>query len=410
MRKKINALFLWDYHTFTGFATVSKNLYKNFRKHFGENLQMDIVAINYFEDEYKEDLNTRVIPAKKFDVAKDDFGRYVFMKSLIDNDYDLIFIVQDLGVVSSMIPLLADIKKKKRQENRKSFKSIFYFPVDFALTPNLGVGLEFFDYLATYTEYGKTHTLAVNPKVRQKLYVIPHGNNSSDFYPIDKSEANAFRSEYFKVGSDRLIVTNVNRNQTRKDIPTTIFGFMEYWDKNPNAFLYLHMDAKDPMGWDLRTILSQTPLVEGKDYMLADMQANPKGYDVQTLNKIYNASDIFLTTATSEGWGLTITEAMATRTPVIAPDHTSVGEICGHGTRAYMLFDLIPAVAMVDNVIRWQSDIYEIADTIEKVKQHIDNNSGVLTSILDNAYEFVTSLKWEDISKKFIAAIEDLTK
>jgi hypothetical protein len=43
---------------------------------------------------------------------------------------------------------------------------------------------------------------------------------------------------------------------------------MEYWEShNKNAFLYLHMDPKDPMGWDLKTILKQTPLVEGIDYM-----------------------------------------------------------------------------------------------------------------------------------------------
>jgi hypothetical protein len=79
-----------------------------------------------------------------------------------------------------------------------------------------------------------------------------------------------FRKQYFGDNADKFIVGCVNRNQSRKDIPTTIFGFMEYWEShNKNALLYLHMDPKDPMGWDLKTILKQTPLKEGIDYMIS---------------------------------------------------------------------------------------------------------------------------------------------
>ena len=147
MNKNIHMLCLFDYNSMTGFATVSKNLVNNWKSSFGQNLKIDIVAVNYFGEDYSEGTNVRVISAKRKDVAKDDFGRYVFMRSLMDIDYDLIFIIQDLGVVVPTIPHLKKIYDEKKGAKRKLFKSIFYFPVDFALTPNLSVGMEFFDQI-----------------------------------------------------------------------------------------------------------------------------------------------------------------------------------------------------------------------------------------------------------------------
>ena len=110
MSKPIQILATFDYNAPTGFATVSKNLVKHWKKTFGDDLKLDIVAVNYFGDDYQEGSNIRVISAKKHDVAKDDWGRYVFMRSLKDIDYDLIFILGDLGTVVPMIPHLKEIK------------------------------------------------------------------------------------------------------------------------------------------------------------------------------------------------------------------------------------------------------------------------------------------------------------
>lgn len=402
-------LALFDYNTFTGFATVSKNLVKHFIEHYGERIQIDICAVNYFGDDYFEGDNIRVISAKRKDVAKDDFGRYVFMRSLSDLDYDLVFILQDLGVIVPCIPFFQKILKEKIIAGRKPFKSILYFPVDFALTPNLGKNLEFFDYLATYTEYGRSQVLRIKPNLLKKLHVVPHGTNMEEFNVLPIEQVQAFRNQYFGKNANKFIVTNVNRNQSRKDIPNTIFGFLEYHTEyNNNSFLYLHMNPKDPMGWDLRTILSQTPLKEGIDYRFPDDNEVNKGASVETMNLIYNATDVFLSTATGGGWELSVTEAMATKTPVLIPNHTSLGEIGKNGERAYMLDTLYPTVAMVDNIIRFQSDLYEIAEYLDDIKDDIDNQNPTLANKVGNAYNYVSSLDWKSLSQHFIKAINTL--
>lgn len=408
---QIKILCLFDYNCHTGFATVSRNLVKHWKNHFGDNLHLDICAVNYFGDDYNDGKNVRVISAKKKDVAKDDFGRYVFMRSLKDGEYDLIFILQDLGVVVPTIRFLKEIKKEKQVAGRKDFKSILYFPVDFALTPNLGVDIEFFDYLATYTEYGRSQVLRLKPNISKKLHVIPHGNDMDDFNYVDRQTIQEFRNQFFGKNANKFIVTNVNRNQSRKDIPNTIFGFLEYWEEyNQNAFLYLHMDPKDPMGWNLRTILAQTPLREGEHFQLTEEKYLQKGAPIEHIKNIYNSSDVFLSTATGGGWELSVTEAMACKVPVIIPNHTSLGEIGKGGERAYMLNTLYPTVAMVDNVIRFQADLYEIAETLDQVYKDKKSNALDQKIKIDNAYNFVYSLSWEPIAKTFIRAIRELTK
>jgi glycosyltransferase involved in cell wall biosynthesis len=299
----------------------------------------------------------------------------------------------------------------KKNGNRKQFKSILYFPVDFALTPNLAVGLEFFDVLATYTDYGKNHVLRLRPDLKAKVKVVPHGNNMENFFPVPSEEAQSFRKEYFKENADKFIVGCVNRNQPRKDIPTTIFGFLEYWEEhNKNSFLYLHMNPKDPMGWNLKTILSQTPLKEGVDYGFPPVEDYNKGSDVSKLNLIYNSLDCFLSTATGGGWELTVTEAMSARKPVVIPKHTSFEHLGGsNGERAYFLETLYPIVAPVDNIIRFQCDLYEISDVLHQV--YLDKTSRAIDQTLkiEKAFKFVESHDWKEISKSFSDDIKRLT-
>lgn len=411
--KKI--LMLCDYNAFTGFATVSKNIKKEIKNHFGDNIQLDICAINYFGDPYHEEDGTYVISAVKSATKKDDFGRFGFLKILNDsNEYDGIFIMQDLGVIVPIIPILKHIKDKKLKENRKNFKSIFYFPVDCKLIDVLVKDLEFFDLLLAYTQFGKNEIVKIRPDLKTKIKVIPHGNNPKDFYFISWSDIYKFRQEYFGENANKFIITNVNRNQPRKDIPTTIFAFIEAknrWQEEnlPNEpFLYLHMNAKDPMGWDIRAMMKFTDLVEGKDYKLLDDDLANKGASVEMLNKIYNASDLYLTTTLGEGWGLTLTEAMATRKPIICPLSTSFIEMTDNGNRVYSVENLIPFCGTNDNIIRQQCDVYEVADNIIHIAKGFDGQledvgfNDNLNNRLDSSQKYTQSLDWKEVCKTWI--------
>jgi glycosyltransferase involved in cell wall biosynthesis len=407
--KKMLALF--DYNSFTGFATVSRNLIREWKKTFRGRLKIDIVGINYFGEDYSEDEDVRVISAKKKDVGGDDFGRHVFLATLMKSEYDFVFIMQDLGVVVPMLSFFKKIRLDKIGKRERDFKSIYYFPVDFSLNPRLVEKIEFFNALYTYTEFGRQAILRHRPELKDKLRVVPHGTNMTDFFPMELGEKEEFRKAYFGKNADKFIVGCVNRNQSRKDIPTTIFGFLEFWETNKNSFLYLHMNPKDPLGWDLRLLLSQTPLREGKDFMFPSEDDYNKGAEISKLNKIYNSMDVFMTTATGGGWELTVTEAMTCKVPTIIPKHTSFEALGGEkGERTYYLTTLYPIAAMTDNIIRFQSDLYEIGDLLAYVHKEIRDNTMEHKTKLWNAYDFVSSLKWEGIAKEFSDEIQRLLK
>jgi glycosyltransferase involved in cell wall biosynthesis len=394
--------------TRTGFATVSSNIKREIKKAYGEQVSLDILGINHYGEDYVEEDGTRVFSAKINDVKNDDFGRYYFLKMVQEGDYDGIFIIQDLGVIHPIIPILESIKQKKKEANKKLFKSIWYFPVDCHLFATLTRHLEFFDVVVTYTEFGRDEILKFRPDLKGKIKVVNHGNNPKDFYPLNEEEKKKFRKEYFGKNADKLIITNVNRNQPRKDIPNTIFGFIEAkrdWKQNgltKEPFLYLHCMPKDPLGHDLRAILMQTQLVEYKDFMLLPKQYEENLLGVDMLNGIYNASDIFITTTLGEGWGLTITEAFATKLPVIAPNTTSIKEISGEGSRAYLLETIVPFCSTVDNIIREQSDCWEIGERIIEVSNDLLNKNQKLNDKVEKAYKYVNTLTWEDVCKRWI--------
>jgi glycosyltransferase involved in cell wall biosynthesis len=410
--KEKKILILCDYAARTGFGTVSKNIIEQLKKHFGENLKKYIIAVNYFGEPYQEDEDTFVISAKINDVQKDDFGRYFFLKTLKENDYDGVFICQDLGVITPFIEVMQHIKAEKKENNQKSFKSIFYFPVDSQIIETLTKNIEFFDLIVTYTEYAREEILKHKPNLKGKIKVIPHGNNSKDFYPLPKEEALKFRKEFFGENADKFIVTNINRNQPRKDIPNTIFGFIEArdnWDANlPKPFLYLHCHPQDPMGWDIRAIMFQTTLKEDIDYKILPKEFEDTMVEIDMVNKIYNASDAFLTTTLGEGWGLTFSEAAACKLPVIAPYTTSFMEMSEYGKNAYMLRTIYPYCGTIDNVIREQTDIFEIADTLLQVARDKYTNNEALQKKVEGNYNWVKKLEWAEVCKLWINYFKEI--
>jgi D-inositol-3-phosphate glycosyltransferase len=401
--KKKKILCLFDYVARTGFATVSKNIVSQLKKQFGSSIQLDIIAINYFGEPYYEDENTYVISAKLNDVNQDDFGRYFFLKMLKDSEYDGIFICQDLGVIIPFIDVLEHIKKEKKEKNQKNFKSIIYFPIDCKIVMQLTRGLEFFDLIVTYTEFARNEILRFKPNLKGRIKVLPHGNNFKEYFPLSEEQRLSFRKEYFGENENKFIISNINRNQPRKDIPNTIFGFIEakkIWDNTlPEPFLYIHCHPNDPMGWDLRGILIQTDLVEDKDYKLLPKEYEDSMVETEIVNKIYNASDVFLTTTLGEGWGLTYSEAAACKIPIVAPYSTSFMEMSEYGKNAFMLTNLFPIAQTFDNVIREQTDILEIAETLLLVARQLKENKKQLKEKIENNYNWIKKLEWSNICK-----------
>ena len=90
-------------------------------------------------------------------------------------------------------------------------------------------------------------------------------------------------------GGNKNRLRLIDYKRGRKDIPATIFGFLRFKEQHKDSLLYLHMNPKDPLGYDLPAIFSQTPLIEGEDYMFPPKTEENHLLPIEKLNLIYNS-------------------------------------------------------------------------------------------------------------------------
>jgi D-inositol-3-phosphate glycosyltransferase len=390
-------ILIWsDYTSPTGFSNVMSNIARRLSP---EEFEIDVLAVGYLGDpDYDhERFPGRVFPARTPPYT-DQIGRLKLLDMVGRGDYDTIFALQDVHMCYDVFPKLIDL----RSRFGKHFKLVYYFPID---SPPLAkwifdsVGRA--DIPVAYTQYGYDSCVAAMPGREIKIQVIPHGVDRLDFYPwkfhFEFEEIFAYREAMCPGTEGKFLVGNINRNQPRKDIIRTLIAFAifkrRYWE---DSALYLHMSIND-VGGDFRPAAEQLGLKEDIDFFLPKT-LTVDGFSVKNMNLIYNMLDVVMTTSLGEGWGLSLTEAMATMTPVIGPDHSSISEILDGGNRGCLvrcgddsdlnLWTVVPPEA---HVLRPLTDVENMAFGLNKIRL------GSFSTIV-NAYAWVQSeLDWNKI-------------
>ena len=406
-----------DWNCTTGFGAVAKELVDEWSK--DKKLSIVIFGINDKSKEvYDYAPNVKVIPALTTgdkECQKDSYRRIVLLNIIYQNDFDAIFFLQDVEVINSMENQLKEVKNTKRKENRPNFKSMIYFPIDSEPRISDLKVLSFFDEIVTYTEYAKgVMKCLISDTIFKKIKVIPHGINTSDFYPYSDADKLKAKAEMFG-SEDVFVFGSVNRNQVRKDLGTLIMGFAMFkHTTQANALLYLHCNPIDTMGINIYILCDRVGLEVGKDVILPKDYSENKGCSLEELNKIYNSFDCFITTTTAEGWGLTVTEAMATKCLVICPKHTSLTEITNNGENTLNFMFSQQAVFVNDfEKIRHTTNPMEVKTLCEVVyglKNEEPELQDRVKQKIENAFNKVSGMKWSVIAKQFKVIIDKLTK
>lgn len=385
--KKIKILFYGDAPTVaTGFGTVSRNILTGL--HATGKYDISVLGVNYWGDPHNYPFPIWPVGVG----SRDPYGRQKCVDMMSsDFEYDVLFLFQDSFILESFMGQA--LPHLRRQKN---FVTVGYYPIDGIPKKKWVDCMNTFDVPVTYTEFGKQESILATPAIADKIKVIPHGVNVKDFYPLSKTETANFRKQYFGRHASKFIVTNVNRNQQRKDIPRTLQAFKEFKKLRPNSVLYLHMAPTD-QGWNLEEVVKATGLVINEEVVFPGNGFGPnQGYAVSVVNQIYNASDVVISTTLGEGWGLSSTEAMATKTPIIFPDNTSLTEIIGKERGYLVKSGTTPSDYVVlphDNeIIRPLTDTVDLAETLV----HVYDNMEEAQQRAENAYEWVTSnLIWQ---------------
>ena len=153
------------------------------------------------------------------------------------------------------------------------------------------------------------------------LRYVPHGLDENIYKPLpkDNPDLNKFRKQIFGNNNPEFVAFFNSRNIRRKQIPDTMLAFRAFLDSLPKekadkCSLILHTEAVTDHGTDLYKV---------KDYLFGENYPNAIKFShnklsLEALNFLYNIADVQILITSNEGWGLTLTEAILSGTPVIA--------------------------------------------------------------------------------------------
>jgi glycosyltransferase involved in cell wall biosynthesis len=164
--------------------------------------------------------------------------------------------------------------------------------------------------------------LVLGDKGKNKVFrYVPHGLNHHVYRPVEENdpELKKFKKEFFGKDDPDFVLFFNSRNIRRKQIPDTMLAFRAFLDSLPKekadkCKMVLHTEEISEHGTDLRKV---------KEYFFDENYPNAIKFSTQKLssiqlNYLYNIADAQILLTSNEGWGLTITEAILSGTPIIA--------------------------------------------------------------------------------------------
>ena len=311
-----------DFDCPTGFGFVAHKVMDMLTPWFKRNdIKVHVVALNYGDKphrDYNEQIS--IINAREFARNMDDFyWRDGLLKILQIGDYDLFWAMNDIPVLSPMTMHLAHLNEMKEFNGKKTFKTMLYTPIDSLPYQRYFKNLEKWDKLITYTEYGKNAMVDAFRQVgytkKLDIGIIPHGLDADNFKPLKNKQE--LRVKY-NLPTDAVIFGNINKNQPRKDLGTTLLAFKRYknwYEENKSELvgmglpekcvLYMHCYHSDKSGVRMHVLLERLNLIAQEDvYFPIDERYEAGKYTSKDMNEIYNCLDGLVNTTTAEGWGL----------------------------------------------------------------------------------------------------------
>ena len=163
--------------------------------------------------------------------------------------------------------------------------------------------------------------LTLGDKAKGKVIeYVPHGINTKIFHPLEKEDVELQKLRKKISGKDEVnfILFFNSRNIRRKQIPDTLLAFKYFLDKLPKekadkCRLLLHTEPVSDHGTNLIAVRDYLFGKKSKNIIFSTSKITP-----QELNKMYNLADGQILLTSNEGWGLSLTEALITGTPIIA--------------------------------------------------------------------------------------------
>lgn len=302
----------------TGSGQIAKHLLPVFQQLFDT---ITLVPINQWWTQPNLPENLEIVEVTEGD---DVWNIQSAKRCIMADGYDVLFLTTDINRID-------DLRAEIEHARTRGVPVVIYAATDSNVySPRFHSILELADAAVLYSNWSQRLVNMLLPDVETSVIYL--GSEPDSLYPLSQEERRKARSELFGIEDDEtFLVLNVNRNQVRKDLARSMAAFHLFHIKCPNSMLYMHAKQEDCGG----NLPFQAMALGLRVRKPAEVIFCPEAYNVTggcsraDLNRIYNAADVAISTATGEGWGLTTTEAMAAGTPFIGPNNTVFPEILG---------------------------------------------------------------------------------
>jgi D-inositol-3-phosphate glycosyltransferase len=375
-------LWLGDAGAHTGFAKVTEEIGNRLVRDYGHDIHC--LAVNYRGDYWKTDLKLYVPTAK---MPMDLYGTSRYVELIAELLPEVIVMVNDPAVI---LNFLVNNPYDTERVLARHRGLLAYLPVDGYNNPPAWEALGTVMKRVAMSKFGQ----AAMPGSS----MIYHGVDTETFRPIPKKEAKA------ALGFDpkRFLVLRVDKNSLRKNYADSWRALRPLLRKYSDIDVHLHCLPVEPgEGVNLKAFLSRDEDIRDRVSFSPNLDGF-HGWNEEAMATLYSAADLFISTSMGEGFGLTIAEAMACGTPVIAQNVSAITEVVGPGG---VLIDperpfTVPLgqEQMLPNVSAFTQEI-----------EHLYLAAGVRRKLGKAAREHVErSLSWDEAARGFDELITQL--
>lgn len=287
-----------------------------------------LCAINYHGDMPDLDRYPYQYYLPQYSPARDVYG-VGRVKDLIGRlQPDVVWILNDLPIIEEFYSY------RDNAEALATVPVVTYSPVDGDPFPASYLdGIRQASIPVVYTEYAKEVIRDLDRQLGDRLEVIGHGVDSDEFWPMGDDKKTAKRraraalnkESGTEIPDDWFIVLRIDKNQERKQWPSTIEAFAMFAQDKPEARLWLHTPLVIDGGYDIPALIERYGI--GDQVMHSGLGPQRLGVPIEKLNQIYNAADCHLSTTAGGGWELSTHEAQAAGTPTLITDYAAMSYV-----------------------------------------------------------------------------------
>ena len=246
---------------------------------------------------------------------------------------DVVLIYNDAGIICRFLDKLSE---KLTAAEKSAYKLVIYLDQVYMIQrPELlaRIDKDAHAYVA-FTSYWKE--VLEKQGIKKPIGVMRHGFDPTQFKPMDRA---AMRKKH-NLPEHLLLFLNLNRNTPRKRHDLVVMAFAELVARHPTKPLALMAvcDAGEQGGYPIQEIyvrelerLGVPPQFHIQKLLITKTALT---YTDEMINELYSMSDVGITAADGEGFGLCQFEAMGVGVPQVVPYLGGFRDFCTSGVNS----------------------------------------------------------------------------